>query len=149
VSDIQLYNIRTGFKGKYPDVAVMVSHGNLNFTMTQFAALDMAKAQVDTVRFFFSISLDCKYLSPVQPLPSNTPEAIHVVLGFLPLHHSFGLQSFCFQLFFTQTTLVLMPKWNMDVALKLIPKSVSTIQLNILYRRKLTFSLPVLIADIE
>jgi acyl-CoA synthetase (AMP-forming)/AMP-acid ligase II len=84
--------------------AVMISHGNLNFTMMQLVALGMAKAQINTSS------------------PLSVPEPNPVVLGFLPLHHSFGLNAFCFQLFFSRKTLVLMPKWNKDVAHKLIPK---------------------------
>jgi len=84
--------------------AVMISHGNLNFAMMQMMVLGMAKARVGT------------------PPPSSTPKTIPTILGFLPLYHSYGLHAFGFQLFFARMTLVLMPKWNLDVALRLIPK---------------------------
>ena len=45
------------------------------------------------------------------------------------MHHTYGLHVFCFRVFLAPMTLVLLPRWNMDVALKLIPKSVNFILL--------------------
>jgi len=56
----------------------------------------------------------------VAPPPKST--AIQVALVPVPLYHSYGLVALCFRAFSTPATLIIMPKWNMKLALKLIPK---------------------------
>ncbi|KAF5332375.1 hypothetical protein D9758_016950 [Tetrapyrgos nigripes] len=84
--------------------AVMITHGNLCCTFQQSVVIMRSAMEV------------------VQPIKLNTPEGIPIHLAFLPLHHSYGLHAYCFRAFFLPTTYVLLPKWNVDLALKVIPK---------------------------
>ena len=61
-------------------------------------------------------------MSVLQPPVATTPEAVQKVLAFLPLHHAYGFMVFCVRAMLTPTTIVIMPKWNIDWALGLIPK---------------------------
>lgn len=81
--------------------AVMISHGNIIFSMMQFgvAAQDMLK---------------------FRPLPPGAPEPC--VLGFLPIYHSYGLYVYVFRSLVTGSTIILMPRWNLPLALESIPK---------------------------
>jgi acyl-CoA synthetase (AMP-forming)/AMP-acid ligase II len=50
------------------------------------------------------------------------PEGIPVGLGFLPLHHTYGLYYYAFRVFLQPYTLVLLSQWDIEVALTAIPK---------------------------
>ncbi|KAF9004607.1 hypothetical protein BDQ17DRAFT_1240838 [Cyathus striatus] len=92
--------------------AVMISHGNIIYSMAQVMVVRQVTATVH----------------PPQPL--KTPEGIPVSLAFLPLHHTYGLHVYCFRAMITPNTLVIMSKWNIDTALQLIPKyRISTLTL--------------------
>ncbi|TFK34780.1 hypothetical protein BDQ12DRAFT_715112 [Crucibulum laeve] len=84
--------------------AVMISHGNLIYSLGQVMVVAQSTALVH------------------NPPPPPTPEGIPIVLAFLPFHHTYGLHSYCFRAFLTPMTFVVVPKWNIETALKTIPK---------------------------
>ncbi|KAH9480790.1 putative 4-coumarate--CoA ligase 2 [Psilocybe cubensis] len=84
--------------------AVMISHGNLIYSLGQAIVTGQAVAEVHT------------------PPPPLNPEGIPVTLAFLPLHHTYGLHSYCFRATLMPSTLVILPKWNVKVALDAIPR---------------------------
>ena len=57
----------------------------------------------------------------VQPPQSSD---IPITLVPIPLYHSYGLNAFCFRSFAVPCTLLVIPKWDADLVLKLIPKYV-------------------------
>ncbi|ESK94691.1 4-coumarate- ligase [Moniliophthora roreri MCA 2997] len=92
--------------------AVMITHGNLLYSLYQTGVVTRTTMEVYT-----------------PPTP-KTPEGIPIALGFLPMHHSYGLHAYCFRSLLSPTTIVILAKWNIDVALKVIPKyRVSTLNL--------------------
>ncbi|KAH6912657.1 amp dependent CoA ligase [Coprinopsis sp. MPI-PUGE-AT-0042] len=84
--------------------AVMISHGNLIYSLGQAVVVATVTQQV--------------YTSP----PPVNPEGIPVILAFLPLHHTYGLHSYSFRSLLEPATYIIMSKWNIDLALKSIPK---------------------------
>ncbi|KAJ3506882.1 hypothetical protein NLJ89_g6614 [Agrocybe chaxingu] len=84
--------------------AVMISHGNLIFSIGQSIVMGQLIADVYT-----------------PPTP-KTPEGIPVTLAFLPLHHTYGLHGYCFRSCLSPNTLVLPSKWDIHACLKAIPK---------------------------
>ncbi|KAF9267794.1 acetyl-CoA synthetase-like protein [Marasmius fiardii PR-910] len=84
--------------------AVMITHGNLIYSLSQSVIISQAVMEV--------------YTAPTPP----TPEGIPIGLGFLPFHHSYGLHSFCFRHLLAPSTIVILSKWNIEVTLKAIPK---------------------------
>ncbi|KAF8887690.1 hypothetical protein CPB85DRAFT_1553254 [Mucidula mucida] len=84
--------------------AVMITHGNVIFSVNQVAI--MARA----------------VLAVAVPPPPETPEGIPITLAFLPMHHSYGLHSYCFRSFLSPATFVLQGHWNMQDALRGIMK---------------------------
>lgn len=84
--------------------AVMISHGNLTYSLGQAIVVQQAVAEVYT-----------------PPTPA-TPEGILVTLAFLPLHHTYGLHAYCFRACLVPNTLVIMSKWDIELAFKAIPK---------------------------
>jgi acyl-CoA synthetase (AMP-forming)/AMP-acid ligase II len=92
--------------------AVMISPGNIIYSLAQALVVQQAVAKVYT-----------------PPTPAN-PEGIPVTLAFLPLHHTYGLHAYCFRACLTQNTFVIMSKWDIELAFKAIPKyKVSTLML--------------------
>jgi len=79
--------------------AVMISHGNLSYSIGQAIVVSKAQAEVYT-----------------------PPDGIPVILALLPLHHTYGLNMYAFRTCLGQATLVLMPKWDTKLALRAIPK---------------------------
>lgn len=82
--------------------AVMISQGNIAYTIMQTSILGKLVAET------------------LPPLPPNTP--LPVALGFLPLNHCFGLFHYAFRPFLQPTTYVLLPHWDIELVLKVIPK---------------------------
>ncbi|KAJ3711570.1 hypothetical protein C8R42DRAFT_688954 [Lentinula raphanica] len=80
--------------------AVMITHGNLMYSLLQIIVRLQAAA-------------------PYAPPPPSMPP---VCLAFLPMHHSYGLHVYCFQSLLAPVQLVMLPKWNIDLALYAIPK---------------------------
>ena len=64
------------------------------------------------------------FVPPQPPTSYPTFEGFPVSLAFLPMHHTFGLNVYCFRAFLYQATSVLLPQWDVDFVLELIPKSV-------------------------
>ncbi|KAK0204602.1 hypothetical protein DFS33DRAFT_1373337 [Desarmillaria ectypa] len=82
--------------------AVMITHGNLIYSIYQVFVMGKAEASVSS--------------------PIDTPESIPITLAFLPMHHSYGLHAYCFRPFIVPHTYVIFPKWNLAAAMKAIPK---------------------------
>ncbi|KAJ8502359.1 hypothetical protein ONZ45_g11839 [Pleurotus djamor] len=87
-----------------PPKAVMISHGNLQYSISQAAVVAT------------------ETLSVYTPPPLPTPEGLPIFLAFLPLHHTYGLHAFSFRPFLTPSTVVILPRWNIEHALKVIAK---------------------------
>ncbi|KAF8887153.1 hypothetical protein BD779DRAFT_1672909 [Infundibulicybe gibba] len=84
--------------------AVMISHHNIMYSLGQMAVIAQTVAEV--------------YTPPTPP----TPEGIPITLAFLPMHHTYGLHAYNFRCFLAPSTLVILSKWNIEVALKAISK---------------------------
>ncbi|KAI0926941.1 hypothetical protein AcV5_007605 [Taiwanofungus camphoratus] len=84
--------------------AVMITHGNVCFSLLQNSIVGAADGR-------------------------PPPDTIPVALGFLPMYHSYGLHMICFRGFLLPYTLIIVPKWNMDLVLKAIPR----FRVNLLY----------------
>ncbi|KAF8581025.1 acetyl-CoA synthetase-like protein [Ramaria rubella] len=84
--------------------AVMASHGNLSFTLYQRNIVIQEAANV------------------VKVITSANPNVVPVGLGFLPFFHVYGLHLLCLRAPARPTTHVLMPRWNLDLAVTCIPK---------------------------
>ncbi|KAH9933123.1 acetyl-CoA synthetase-like protein [Epithele typhae] len=79
--------------------AVMLSHKNTIASMVEVAH---AAAGDDPHPFF----------------EKNPP----IGLGFLPIYHTYGLHFICIRPVWTATAVILIPRWNADLVLDLIPK---------------------------
>ncbi|KAF8625992.1 hypothetical protein AX17_006716 [Amanita inopinata Kibby_2008] len=84
--------------------AVMISHGNLTFCLGQSVVMSQAVLEV--------------YTPPTPQTPEGTPR----MLAFLPMYHTYGLITYAFRAFLVPSTLVIVPKWNTDFVLSMIPK---------------------------
>ncbi|KAG2362830.1 hypothetical protein BDR07DRAFT_1357078 [Suillus spraguei] len=87
-----------------PPKAIMTSHGNITATMisTMVHGIEAAKIQAPPVW--------------------NTPDGLQVSFNVLPLSHSLGLYTTSYFNFFSRSTIVMLPKWNIDVFFDSIPK---------------------------
>ncbi|KAF8349611.1 hypothetical protein F5887DRAFT_1235645, partial [Amanita rubescens] len=83
--------------------AVMISHGNINFVINQF--IIVAKAALANNIY-----------------TKKAPDGMTRCLAFLPIHHCYGLFYYCFRSLLIPATLIVMPSWDLDMALSLIPK---------------------------
>ncbi|KAL0574266.1 hypothetical protein V5O48_007695, partial [Marasmius crinis-equi] len=82
--------------------AVMITHGSLAASLLQLATIGM---------------------STTKPPPIiNNLEGNPVALAFLPMHHVYGLGAYCQRTFFSPTKLIMMSRWNVDDALRLIKR---------------------------
>ncbi|KAF4577266.1 hypothetical protein EYR40_009365 [Pleurotus pulmonarius] len=84
--------------------AVMISHGNLQYSISQAIVVATGIKAVFT------------------PPPPPTPEGLPIFLAFLPFHHTYGLHAFSFRPFLTPVTVVILPRWNLDLAFTAISK---------------------------
>ncbi|KAF9483593.1 acetyl-CoA synthetase-like protein [Pholiota conissans] len=92
--------------------AVMISHGNIIFSISQALVVVKCNAAVYT-----------------PPVPAN-PEGLGVTLAFLPLHHTYGLHAYAFRSSLIPSTYVILPRWDIKLALQVIPKyQVTTVNL--------------------
>ncbi|KAG2147416.1 uncharacterized protein EDB93DRAFT_1104094 [Suillus bovinus] len=84
--------------------AVMASHGNITVSIlsTMVNGMEIAKTQAPPVW--------------------NTPNGLQVIFSILPLYHTFGLGTTCFSSFLNPSTIVMLPKWNIDEFFDSIPK---------------------------
>ncbi|KAF8523329.1 hypothetical protein BU17DRAFT_43935 [Hysterangium stoloniferum] len=82
--------------------AVMISHGNLCVSLVQGGIL-MAEY--------------------TKLAPPRDPNVVPVILGILPMHHPYGLHTLCLRYALQKmSTVVVMPRWNVDLVLHCIPK---------------------------
>ena len=97
----------------------MISHGNINSSIAQMIITSIAQSEVYTVRYILIVSV-----SNFKPFffVAQPPDGIPVILAFLPMHHTYGLNIYAFRSCLAQATLVLMPKWETKLALRAIPK---------------------------
>ncbi|KZT73820.1 acetyl-CoA synthetase-like protein [Daedalea quercina L-15889] len=84
--------------------AVMVTHGNIAFAYLQSSIT---------------------YQASGLPVPEYPP----VGLAFLPFYHTYGLHMICMRGFSLPVTFVVIPNWDADLVLRLVPKY----RINILY----------------
>lgn len=82
----------------------MITHGNIIFSILQ------AIIVVQTISAVY------------QTPPPATPSGLPMTLAFLPMHHSFGLHAYIFRACLQPGTVLLMDKWDVVTALKLISK---------------------------
>ncbi|KAF9261192.1 acetyl-CoA synthetase-like protein [Marasmius fiardii PR-910] len=80
--------------------AVMITHGSLGSMLLQVATIGQS--------------------NPNPPPVLPTAEGIPIGLAFLPMHHVYGLGVYCQRNFFAPATLVMMPRWNVNEALRVI-----------------------------
>ncbi|EMD40241.1 hypothetical protein CERSUDRAFT_112434 [Gelatoporia subvermispora B] len=85
--------------------AVAISHGNICYSVMQTVVWSQAKGRLSQ-----------------QASQPQVPEAIQIQLAFLPFYHSHGLHSFIFRCFLSSSRIIVLPKWDAEVTLKLIPK---------------------------
>jgi len=70
---------------------------------------------------YFPAAPDYQFVaSPLAGIP--------VALGILPLHHIFGLNVYWLKSCLSPSTLVILPQWNINLVLELIPKCLFTIR---------------------
>ncbi|KAH9950549.1 hypothetical protein B0H21DRAFT_819023 [Amylocystis lapponica] len=81
--------------------AVMISHGNIMFSLKQYG-----------------IGLQVE--AALRPADVTPPWLTY--LEFLPIYHTFGLHVLCFRGLIRPSTHVVMPQWNLELALKVIPR---------------------------
>lgn len=84
--------------------AVMISHRNMCYSSMQPAITSAEVARC------------------VAPKPLDTPGGYPIAIAFLPLYHAMGLHSYVFRALLSPSTVVILPKWDVDLALSLIPK---------------------------
>ncbi|KAG2362831.1 hypothetical protein BDR07DRAFT_1283625 [Suillus spraguei] len=87
-----------------PPKAVMTSHGNITATMLSAMVNGVEAAKIQA------------------PPVWNTPDGLQVSFNVLPLYHSIGLYTTSFLNFFSRSTIVMLPKWDIDVFFDSIPK---------------------------
>ncbi|KAG6845061.1 hypothetical protein H0H87_001123 [Tephrocybe sp. NHM501043] len=87
-----------------PPKAVMISHGNILYSVSQSVVAAAATADVYT------------------PPPPQTPSGLPVGLAFLPFHHTYGLHTYAFRGLLAPMTFVILSQWNIKVALDIIPR---------------------------
>ncbi|KAG2123812.1 hypothetical protein DEU56DRAFT_983721 [Suillus clintonianus] len=87
-----------------PPKAVMASHGNITCATlsTMVNGMEMAKTQAPPVW--------------------NTPDGLQVTFNVLPVYHSLGLYTTTFFSFFNPSTIIMLPKWDIDLFFDSVPK---------------------------
>lgn len=64
-----------------------------------------------------------RYLLNIEkPPPPVNPEGIPINLAVLPMYHTYGLHTFCFRAFLSPRTILILSKWDINIALRCIPK---------------------------
>ncbi|KAK2463763.1 hypothetical protein APHAL10511_004201 [Amanita phalloides] len=81
--------------------AVMISHGGVIATICQFIMLGLIARKLQAL---------------------GVPDSIPRALAFLPMHHAYGLFAYCWRPSLSPLTMIMMPQWDTDLALSLIPK---------------------------
>lgn len=96
----------------------MISHGNVAFILAQAAVM----AQCDGLVANPNVSRTLKNVPVLQLICIQEPHT--VTLAFLPFYHSFGLTVLCLRGFIVPQTFIILSKWDIDLVMELIPKSV-------------------------
>ncbi|KAG1735180.1 hypothetical protein EDB19DRAFT_1995302 [Suillus lakei] len=91
-------------KGMYLFFAVMISHGNIIHTTLGLMVHHMELAKI------------------LEPAVWDTPDGIQVYFNVLPVYHSFALFMTSFFNFIAPSTIVILPKWNIDLFFDSVPK---------------------------
>jgi hypothetical protein len=121
----------------------MISHGNIQHSLLQYIGVyslrfteclihitvntvvnETETAADPTVSSGFEdqrSELIC-FFQPPKALP--TKEGIPTMLAYLPLYHSYGLQVYIFRGLFAPITMLSLPRWDIETALKVIPELV-------------------------
>ncbi|KXN90930.1 putative 4-coumarate--CoA ligase 1 [Leucoagaricus sp. SymC.cos] len=84
--------------------AVMVSHGNVIYSLRQMIVLNEERLKLGT------------------PSPPLTDDGIPVSLASLPMHHSAGFHAYCFRNFLGPMRLIIIPRWDIETYMEIIPK---------------------------
>ena len=73
-----------------------------------------------------SIRSGCAHADERRGFLFQLPQSdyIPVTLITMPFYHSYGLNVYCLRGFTSRSTLIIMPRWDMKLALNLIPKYV-------------------------
>lgn len=93
-----------------------ISHGNIIFSISQAMIISKVTSEVHIVCCI--INTDFIISASLYSPPSEN----HGHPSSLPLHHTGGLHLYALRSFLAPSTQVLMPKWDMNVALKAILK---------------------------
>ncbi|KAG2123809.1 hypothetical protein DEU56DRAFT_828795 [Suillus clintonianus] len=95
-----------------PPKAVMISHGNITHTVLGLMVHGMEAAKI------------------LEPPASDTPDGVQVYFNVLPVYHSFALFMTTFLNFMQPCTIVMLPKWDIDLFFDSVPKyRITTISL--------------------
>ncbi|THH20611.1 hypothetical protein EW146_g812 [Bondarzewia mesenterica] len=84
--------------------AVMISHRNLYFSSMQ------------------PVLVNIEMMKTITPQPLSTPEKIPIGMALVPFYHSMGLQAYILRTLLAPTTVIILPKWDIDLMLSLVPK---------------------------
>ena len=96
-----------------PCAAVMVTHGNIAFAHMQNIICIQASGGAPPVSTLL--------VSSISDLICQK-DLTMVGLAFLPFYHTYGLHCLCLRGWWSPSTFVVLPRWDADLALKLIPK---------------------------
>ncbi|KAL1714058.1 hypothetical protein EV715DRAFT_210390 [Schizophyllum commune] len=91
--------------------AVIITHGNLIASLFQVLVATLPPSP------FYSASTGSD-----TPPPSDTTPPHPTLLAFLPMYHSYGLHTHIFRNFLTPTTTVVMRKWEVGRAMRLVER---------------------------
>ncbi|KAL1677774.1 hypothetical protein EV122DRAFT_213497 [Schizophyllum commune] len=101
--------------------AVMITHGNLIASLFQVLVATLPPSpfySASSGSYPASAGSDSSTSSPAAPSP-----ALHAtLLAFLPMYHSYGLHTHLFRNFLTPTTTVVMRKWEVGRAMRLVAR---------------------------
>ncbi|KAG1732414.1 uncharacterized protein EDB91DRAFT_1302449 [Suillus paluster] len=88
----------------FPKASVMLSHGNIINVLLGMMVSAMEIVKVE------------------EPTIWDTPEGLQVSFNILPIYHSLGLYLTSFFNFLKPSTIVMLPKWNIDSFFDSVPK---------------------------
>jgi hypothetical protein len=99
----------------------MISHGNIIAMLKSMEIVATAEAAVAPVGSVSSHS-ELGFTSVSQPTKFSGRDELPINLAFLPLHHCYGLIGYGGRSLLSLVTLVIVPRWDLDFALELIPR---------------------------
>ncbi|KAL1727657.1 hypothetical protein EV714DRAFT_216764 [Schizophyllum commune] len=101
--------------------AVIITHGNLIASLFQVVVATLPPSpfySASSGSYSASSASDVFASSPATPSPPLHP----TLLAFLPMYHSYGLHTHIFRNFLTPTTTVVMRKWEVGRAMRLVER---------------------------